>query len=219
MLFHAQYMSYESGLVKNKVFWLTREDVHGILSISFMNLLLISSNMSFLETVPLPGGSATVVAMAMAGAAVIVAPVPVGSGPTMASGLFLNKFHFILNDQATHTVPGASHRYTKKRSVAITSSTDNEVCNLWYNRQTHTHIKKTCISSLITYRHRRITIIKTLLHGNVRELKIGICQRFTSEVRLVLNSLALHSNRNNLVAEYWFSAHKARKWRIYHSTM
>lgn len=91
-------MSYESGLVKNKVFWLTREDVHGILSISFMNLLLISSNMSFLETVPLPGGSATVVAMAMAGAAVIVAPVPVGSGPTMASGLFLNKFHFILND-------------------------------------------------------------------------------------------------------------------------
>lgn len=75
-----------------------REDLRGILSISFKNLLLISSNMSFLDSVPLPGGSATVVAIATAGAAVMVAPVPVGSGPTMASGLFLNKFHFIVND-------------------------------------------------------------------------------------------------------------------------
>lgn len=76
-------------------------NLHGILSISFKNLLLISSNMSFLLISVLlpepPEVSATVVATAEAGAMVMVL-VPVGSAATMASGFFLNKLNFIVKD-------------------------------------------------------------------------------------------------------------------------
>ena len=74
--------------------------LHGILSISFKNLLLISSNMSFLLISVLlePDRSRAVVAItAGLGAMVAVVVAPVGSAAASACGL-LNKLNFIVKD-------------------------------------------------------------------------------------------------------------------------
>lgn len=69
--------------------------LRGSLSISLRNLFLMSPKTSFLLTGPwcsveLSVGVKTV-------GAIVKALAPVGSGPTIASGFFLNKFHFMLD--------------------------------------------------------------------------------------------------------------------------
>lgn len=77
-----------------------RRHSHGILSISFKNLLLISSNMSFLLiSVPLlePGGSGAEVETTAGVGPMVTVVAPVGSGASTACGL-LNRLNFIVKD-------------------------------------------------------------------------------------------------------------------------
>lgn len=74
--------------------------LHGILSISFKNLLLISSNMSFLLiSVLLEPEVSSVEVVEMKGwvGAMVMVVTPVGSGAATACGL-LNKLNFIVKD-------------------------------------------------------------------------------------------------------------------------
>ena len=100
-------MSEEFSLCECKTDWeagLSLHNLRGILSISFKNFALISSNMSFLlisvllpEPEPTAVSATTVETTAGAGAIVTVVA-PVGSAATMASGFFLNKLNFIVTD-------------------------------------------------------------------------------------------------------------------------
>lgn len=65
----------------------------GILSISLRNLFLMSSKSPFLTA----SVELSAVVEATGPGATVKTAAPVGSGPTMASGFFLNRFHFILD--------------------------------------------------------------------------------------------------------------------------
>lgn len=74
-------------------------NLHGIVSISLRNLFLIFSKMSSMEEPPDSVELSAVVERAGAIVMVLggcVPPKPVGSGPTMASGFFLKRFHFMI---------------------------------------------------------------------------------------------------------------------------
>lgn len=91
---------------KERTFWISAESgvtlphyLHGILSISFKNLLLISSNMSFLLISVLlePEVSGTEVEMKTEVGPMVTVVAPVGSAAATACGL-LNKLNFIVKD-------------------------------------------------------------------------------------------------------------------------